>query len=263
MKKSLGLFLLLFKISPVFLKLLKTAKVIKLGLASASLMAYSYLFTWEFAIVLLLALSFHEYGHVRAMKKVGIKTKGFYLIPFLGGAAVAEESINNRKDESYISLEGPLYGLLLIIPFIGLYHLTNEIIFIGLASFMALLNLFNLSPINPLDGGRLVKSIAFSLNSYIGFIFLFLGIFFSMFLVYYYKMYLLLFIMIIGTIELIFEIQSFRLKENTMINMNKEDIIKYSLKYILIILSFISIIYYCSSFDGADLALKIIKEEGF
>ncbi|MCH1932502.1 site-2 protease family protein, partial [Shewanella sp. A25] len=66
-------------------KLFKSAKVIKVVLAGASVAAYSWLFSFEFAIALILCLVIHEYGHIRAMKRFGLQTKGIYLIPFLGG----------------------------------------------------------------------------------------------------------------------------------------------------------------------------------
>ena len=80
MFKNIGLIAFLIKISPILLKFFKSVKVIKLALASGSMVAYSYLFTWEFAIILLAAIVFHEYGHITGMKKCGIKTKGIYLI---------------------------------------------------------------------------------------------------------------------------------------------------------------------------------------
>jgi Zn-dependent protease len=67
------------------LKLFKSAKVIKVLFAAGSLAAYSWLFSIEFAIALICCLVFHEYGHIKAMKYFGLKTKGIYLIPFVGG----------------------------------------------------------------------------------------------------------------------------------------------------------------------------------
>ncbi|WP_352260335.1 hypothetical protein, partial [Psychrobacter sp. TB55-MNA-CIBAN-0194] len=68
-------------------KLLKSAKVVKVLFAGASVAAYSWLFSFEFALALIGCLVFHEYGHIRAMKHFGMKTKGIYLIPFVGGLA--------------------------------------------------------------------------------------------------------------------------------------------------------------------------------
>ena len=76
------------------LKLFKSAKVIKVLFAAGSLAAYSWLFSIEFAIALILCLVFHEYGHIKAMKYFGLKTKGIYLIPFVGGLALSDDKIN-------------------------------------------------------------------------------------------------------------------------------------------------------------------------
>jgi Zn-dependent protease len=155
----------------VGLKLLKSVKVFKVALAAASLSVYSILFSVEFALALIAILVFHEYGHLRAMKKFGIPTKGMYLIPFVGGLAVGDKP-TSRWQDVYISLMGPIYGLVMtVVCYIG-YLLTDNY-FIGLvASFSALINLFNLLPIYPLDGGRVVKALVFSGRKYIALVFL-------------------------------------------------------------------------------------------
>ena len=79
------------KVLPVLVKSLKLLKFGKMGLAAASFAGYAILFSWKFALLLMIAVGWHESGHVWAMKKMGIKTKGFYFIPFVGGAAVANE----------------------------------------------------------------------------------------------------------------------------------------------------------------------------
>ncbi len=113
------------------MKALKSAKVIKVALASASLAAYSWLFSIEFALALVACLVFHEYGHIRAMKYFGMKTKGIYLIPFLGGLALSDEKINTRWQDVVISIMGPFFGLVLSIVFTILYWVTGEMIFAG------------------------------------------------------------------------------------------------------------------------------------
>ena len=66
----------LIGIGSLGLKLFKSAKVVKVLFAAGSLAAYSWLFSLQFAIALILCLVFHEYGHIRAMKRFGLKTKG-------------------------------------------------------------------------------------------------------------------------------------------------------------------------------------------
>jgi putative peptide zinc metalloprotease protein len=155
----------------VAFKLVKSVKVFQVALAAASLSAYSILFSFEFALALLAILVFHEYGHLRAMQKFGIPTKGMYLIPFVGGIAVGDKP-SSRWQDVYISLMGPVYGLFMTVVCYVAYLVTGSH-FIGLlASFSALINLFNLLPIYPLDGGRVVKSLVFSGRKAIALVFL-------------------------------------------------------------------------------------------
>ena len=83
-------------------KLLKSAKMIKVLLAGASLAAYSWFFSMQFALSLLACLVFHEYGHIRAMKYFSMQIKGIYLIPFVGGLAVTDEKINTSVTDSEV-----------------------------------------------------------------------------------------------------------------------------------------------------------------
>ena len=223
--KNLGLFTILLKLfsvlKPLLIPLLKGAKATKFALAGTSLAVYSYMFTIEFAIILLLSIVFHEYGHIQGMKKNGIKTKGIYLIPFFGGASVPDSAFEKRVVESEVALYGPLYGLYTVILALGIYFITNSPEALGVASLIAFINLFNLFPINPLDGGRLIKSIAFSLHSSIGFVSLFIGILLATILIYYYEIYLLLFIVFFGLIELIFTFIGYRKVKEEVNSLNK------------------------------------------
>jgi len=103
-KKSFGvaLWLVLLKIGGKFITVI--TKMSKLIFAGASIVAYSYIFTWQFALVLVAMIFIHEYGHLTAMKQCGMKTKGIYLIPFFGGAAITDDMFKSRRDESYIAL---------------------------------------------------------------------------------------------------------------------------------------------------------------
>lgn len=150
----------------VAFKLLKAVQVFKVALLAASVAVYSVMFTVEFALALIGVLVFHEYGHLRAMKKCGLPTKGMYLIPFVGGLAVGDMP-KSRWQDVYISMMGPVYGLLMTVAFYIVYLIT-ESHFAGLvASTSALLNIFNLIPVHPLDGGRVVKSLVFSGRNYL------------------------------------------------------------------------------------------------
>lgn len=140
----------------------------KLVLALASFAAYAFLFTWQFAVIILGMLVIHEGGHLRCMKYYGMKTRGIYLIPLLGAAAVAEDNFPSRRAEATIALAGPLTGAVLAAGTGLLYFATHNGDFAAAAAWMALINLFNLLPVVPLDGGRVVKSITCSIGSRTG-----------------------------------------------------------------------------------------------
>jgi hypothetical protein len=126
------------------------------------------LFTWQFAVIMLGMLVIHEGGHLRCMKHYGMKTKGIYLIPLIGAAAVAEDNFPSRRAEATIALAGPLTGAALAAGTGLLYFATRNGAFAAAAAWMALTNLFNLLPVVPLDGGRVVKSITLSIGSRTG-----------------------------------------------------------------------------------------------
>ena len=186
-------------------KLFKSAKVIKVVLAGASVAGYAWLFTIEFALVLIACLVAHEYGHVRAMRYFGIKTKGIYLIPFVGGLAVSDEKINTRWQDVVISIMGPCFGLFMSLACLVIYTATDIELFAGAAVLSALLNLFNLLPILPLDGGHVLKSISFSMRSWVGLSVCMSGIALGLWLAYTFGLALLVFFLFVGAVEVIFE----------------------------------------------------------
>ena len=209
-----GLLAVPFKVGPkvlsVLAKLGKTAKFGKIALAGASFGTYAVLLSWKFALVLMASLLIHEYGHIWAMRRCGLKTKGVYFIPFLGAAAVTEDQFPSRRAESYIALMGPVWGFLLALATYGLYLATGEVLCAALAGWMAMLNLFNLLPINPLDGGRVLKSIAYSISSRLGLWFLVLGLGGAFLVCLKLNLGLLVLLLPIGALELAGEIKDIR-----------------------------------------------------
>lgn len=195
---SFGLFAML-------LKLLQSAKFVKVALAGLTLAAYSAIFSLQFAIALIACLVVHEYGHVRAMKYFGIKTKGFYLIPFFGGMALTDEKINTRWQDVVISIMGPTFGLILSLILWGVYLVTDNVFVANLANFNAFLNVINLIPILPLDGGHVLKSVAFSASTRFAAILLSIGTVLGIFISYRLGMFFLAFVLLIGTVDIVVE----------------------------------------------------------
>ncbi|WP_282109869.1 site-2 protease family protein [Shewanella algicola] len=236
-------------------KLLKSAKVVKVLFAGASVAAYSWLFSLEFALALIGCLVFHEYGHIRAMKHFGMKTKGIYLIPFVGGLALSDERINTRWQDVYISIMGPTFGLILSVISLGLYWITGNIFFAGLASFNALLNLFNLLPILPLDGGHILKSISFSMNSMVGLIACVLGAAAGVFISYTLGLALLGFLLLIGSVEIVFEWRGRH--QSHLLPLDRYGQIFSTVWYLLTVAGLVGIIWYFASSGDDMLAIPL------
>ncbi|MGI2258899.1 site-2 protease family protein [Shewanella sp. GXUN23E] len=240
-------------------KLLKSAKVIKVVLAGASIAAYSWLFSFQFALALIACLMFHEYGHIRAMKYFGMKTKGIYLIPFMGGLALSDEKINTRWQDVVISIMGPTFGLLMSLFCVLLYWLTGEIFFAGLATFNALLNLFNLLPILPLDGGHILKSISFSMNSLTGLLTCVGGAAIGVYVSYTFGLALLGFLLLIGSLEIIFEWRSRH--QSHLLPLDRYGQIFSTVWYLLTVCALVGVIWYFAGIgdDLLGLPLKILQ----
>jgi Zn-dependent protease len=237
------------------LKLLKSAKVIKVLFAAGSLAAYSWLFSIEFAIALILCLVFHEYGHIKAMKYFGLKTKGIYLIPFVGGLALSDDKINTRWQDIVISIMGPFFGLILSIACLIGYWLTDIEILAGLAVFNALLNLFNMLPVLPLDGGHVLKSIAFSINSKIGLVACVLGAVLGIYISYHFGLALLGFLLAIGSIEIFFEYKRRHLSD--LLPLNRYAQIVSALWYVLTVGGLSAIIWFVGQTGNGALSLPL------
>ncbi len=134
--------------------------------AAVSAGIYAYLFTWQTGLGLIAFLIVHEYGHVWAMRRSGVGTKGMYFIPFMGAVAIMDNLVHSAKNEAYISIMGPVFGFgFFVLPCFVWWLYTGNEIAAAIASVSGFINLINLLPIMPLDGGRLLKSIGYTNNA--------------------------------------------------------------------------------------------------
>src|SRR3989338_7383302 len=146
----------------------RRALLIMAVLVLLSFVAYSLVWSWEFAVLLIGALMLHEYGHIWAMKRCGVPTSGIYLIPFIGGAAIASDKMPSRNADVFMSLMGPVFGFALALATMLVYVWTGWTVLAAATVWMGILNLFNLVPVYPLDGGRVLKCIAYSVPPLLG-----------------------------------------------------------------------------------------------
>lgn len=137
-----------------------------------SFVVYGLLINFKVSGLLLFGIMFHEYGHILAARFLGMKTAGIFLIPFLGGVSLIAGRYKRYFDLAFVALAGPIAGTILTIGLYGLFLATGSIFIGSAACWMAWLNLFNLTPAGPLDGGQLVESIVYSFSEKAGAIFL-------------------------------------------------------------------------------------------
>lgn len=154
----------LMSFATVAMKLFKSAKVLQAFYATVSLVLYSWLFSLNFAVILIATLVVHELGHILMVKHFGGRPKGLYLIPFIGGLANHERMVSTRWQAACVALAGPVFGLFMSLFYLLLYGITGDVFFGALCAFNALLNLFNLLPVLPLDGGQMLKQVSFSMT---------------------------------------------------------------------------------------------------
>nr|WP_057912395.1 site-2 protease family protein [Peribacillus muralis] len=140
--------------------LLKLAKVGSLLSIFVSLGAYALVYGWKFAVALVYLIYIHEMGHLLAAKRKGIKTSNAIFIPFVGALIALKEEPKNANQEAYLAFGGPLLGTLAFLPAIPLFMITENPFWLLVITLGSLINLFNLMPVHPLDGGRIVGVIS-------------------------------------------------------------------------------------------------------
>jgi Zn-dependent protease len=137
---------------------------LKLFTTSASMLvsigAYALIWGWRFAIGFVLLLLIHEVGHVLQLRREGIEASAPMFIPFLGAAIMAKSLGKDAAAEARVGLAGPVLGSLGALVPLGLYAATGNDLFQALAFVGFFLNLFNLLPVLPLDGGRAMSALA-------------------------------------------------------------------------------------------------------
>ena len=102
----------------------------------------------------LIGLFVHEAGHALAMNRLGMGPARIYIIPFLGGLAKGQREPKSEWHGVLVSLAGPAFGLLAMIPFVAVGLALKAPEWLMGAFFIAMINLLNLLPAPPLDGSK-------------------------------------------------------------------------------------------------------------
>ncbi|PYK12082.1 MAG: hypothetical protein DME65_05170 [Verrucomicrobia bacterium] len=150
------------KLKFVLLPLLKFLPILLKSGGTMLLMIWIYtqIWGWQFALGFVLLLFVHETGHLLVAKKFGLKVGAPVFIPFMGAFIALKEAPRNAWMEACVGIGGPILGSLgaLFCNVVGEFFAAP--LFIALAWFGYFLNLFNLTPVGMLDGGRIVTALS-------------------------------------------------------------------------------------------------------
>jgi Zn-dependent protease len=136
--------------------LLKFTKFSTLITMFVAVWAYALFFGWPFAVGFVLLIFVHELGHGLVMQQQGIHAGAPVFIPFVGAVIAMKSLPRNAYVEALVGIGGPILGSVGALACLIVGWLTDARIWYALANTGFLINLFNLIPISPLDGGRIV-----------------------------------------------------------------------------------------------------------
>ncbi|HEX9007583.1 MAG TPA: site-2 protease family protein, partial [Bacteroidota bacterium] len=143
------------------LKFFKLGVVLKTGLTMiVSMWAYAMTWGWSYAAVFVLLIFVHEMGHVVALRKFGVKAGAPVFIPFVGAFVALKEMPKDVRVEAWTAIAGPLVGTGGAVVCCAAAIATQSSFWMAAAYSGFFLNLFNLIPVSPLDGGRVAAAIS-------------------------------------------------------------------------------------------------------
>ncbi len=152
---------ILLKFGKPALLLLGKAKFLTTSISMlVSIAAYTFIFGFWFAFGFVVLLFVHEMGHVIQLRREGVEASAPMFIPFLGAVVTAKSMGDDAAAEARVGLAGPILGTAGVLCCIPLYAATGNELFKALAFTGFFLNLINLIPVTPLDGGRAMAALS-------------------------------------------------------------------------------------------------------
>ena len=143
------------------LKFLKLGKILTTsGSMIVSVWFYSLAFGWKFAVGFVLLIFVHEMGHVVVAWRQGLPISAPIFIPGMGAIILAKAEGKSAWNQAVMGIGGPIAGALGALVCWWMYTSTQNELFLGLAYIGFMLNLFNLMPLYPLDGGWITGAVS-------------------------------------------------------------------------------------------------------
>lgn len=142
-------------------KWLKLGKVfVTSGSMLVAVVAYAWLYGWRYAVGLVALIFCHEMGHFLAARQRGLNVGAPVFIPFVGAWIELKEQPRDAETEAYVGVAGPVVGTLAALACYAFARYEDSEWLLALSYSGFFLNLFNLVPVPPLDGGRVTGVIS-------------------------------------------------------------------------------------------------------
>jgi Zn-dependent protease len=150
----------LAKVKSILLLLPKIKFLVTAGSMAVSIAAYTTIWGFSFAVGIVVLLLVHELGHVIELRRQGIPASAPMFIPFLGAVVASRSLGKNALIEAKVGLAGPILGTIGSGVCLLVYAISGHDYWRALGYFGFFLNLFNLLPVVPLDGGRAMAAMS-------------------------------------------------------------------------------------------------------
>lgn len=149
------------KLLLLLLKALKLGKLLPaVGSMLLSVGVYALMFGWQYAVGFVALILVHEMGHYLAARRRGLDVGLPTFIPFVGAWIQLKQLPHDAETEAYVGVAGPLVGTVGALGCFYLARETGSTLLLALAYSGFFLNLFNLIPLAPFDGGRVTAAIS-------------------------------------------------------------------------------------------------------
>ena len=130
------------------------------GTMLLSLAIYATIWGWPYAAGFIALMFAHEMGHYVAARQCGLNVGAPAFIPFVGAWINLKEQPRDVRTEAYVAVAGPLVGTVSAVAVYLWGRWTGSTLLLAIAYAGLFLNLFNLLPVSPLDGGRITAVIS-------------------------------------------------------------------------------------------------------
>lgn len=149
-------------VSAVVIGLLAKGKLLLAGLLKlptllsmlAFVAVYLRIWGWKFALAFVIGIYIHEIGHVAALRARGLPASAPMFIPGLGAFVRLQSHPATPREDSYIGLAGPIWGVGASLVAVAIFAVTGNDFWAAVAQVNAVINIFNLTPVWQLDGSR-------------------------------------------------------------------------------------------------------------